>query len=242
MIKEIFKLLKGFKKNQENLALVTVALFIVVMIIIVVSTLTSLLPDNLKFNVEIYGTVSDWIIVIVTIVTAVFVYKTLTSQQKVQFDQERMNLLTSVEIRNNYKAEIELLNPQIEETLGFFTNIWIFKIKGNDALNIQVLTNTSHTIENFGATTIFDDNRFLSKISMISANNDLSLVVNDKERISYIMNLTKENSENKYYDWLSFDITYHDNFKFKYGKRFLISFNPHNEHLNITTSNTEFFN
>ncbi len=43
-----------------------------------------------KFDADIWGTVSDWIMVIVTFVTAIFLYATLKSQNSVQQMQQKL--------------------------------------------------------------------------------------------------------------------------------------------------------
>lgn len=239
MIRKIASWFIGYKKKYENSALILVGLSMIVFIIIIVSSLTSILPKTWRFDPDAYGTVSDWVMVIVTLITAVFLYQTLRSQMTVQRDQEKINLLTAYDIRNRYKAEIELTNPQ--EQPGTISDIsrWTFEVKNNDALNILITTNAEHTVNSYGSSTTQKDKFFSSYISMVNANDSFSLTLIDKERFEYIDQKAND-SENKFHDWISFDVMYKDNFKFTYIKRFVISFNPFSNQLNVTQTNTEF--
>lgn len=110
MLKKLAQKFISFKKKDENSALISVGLFIMVMAVFLIKMGNRHLPEDWKSEVEIWGTVSDWFIVIITLVTAVFLYKTLRSQMEVQKDQ---NILKDIEI----KKFIKELKPNIELNL-----------------------------------------------------------------------------------------------------------------------------
>lgn len=55
------------------------------------------------FPVEIWGTVSDWVMVSVTSVTAFYLYKTLKSQQEVQKTQAELYKIESIRFKESIK-------------------------------------------------------------------------------------------------------------------------------------------
>lgn len=70
--------------KNENLKLILVACMLTIGICVIIYVGNSVIPEDYKFNVGIWGTVNDWLMYSVGIVTAVFLYKTLRSQQEVQ--------------------------------------------------------------------------------------------------------------------------------------------------------------
>ncbi|WP_197086415.1 hypothetical protein [Sphingobacterium sp. IITKGP-BTPF85] len=96
----------SFKKKDENSALISVGLFIMVMAVFLIKMGNRHLPEDWKSEVEIWGTVSDWFIVIITLVTAVFLYKTLRSQMEVQNSQ---SIITKIEL----KKYLSSIKPEI---------------------------------------------------------------------------------------------------------------------------------
>jgi hypothetical protein len=55
------------------------------------------------FDPDIWGTVSDWFMVIVTIVTAFYLYKTLQSQKNVQETQNKLFEIETIRFRESIK-------------------------------------------------------------------------------------------------------------------------------------------
>lgn len=228
------------KNNKENFALVLVALIIVFLIVFIVKVFTSISPDYLKFDPDTYGTVSDWVIVFATIVTAVFVYKTLASQQKVQEDQEKINKLTAYDIRSKYKAEFELENPQIRPFTLFDSEFWIFYIRDNDALSIELVCNVNHIVDSHEASTKNEKGLFKSNISMLRAGGSFRIALKDQNVQGRIQNLLSTGAKDEFVPILSFELNYSDNFGFQYSKRFQIEFNGFTNTLNIISSNTQY--
>lgn len=60
------------------------------------------------FNAEVWGTVSDWAMVAVTALTAYFLVKTFSSQQKVQMLQQTMTDIEKERYRVEYLPKFEI--------------------------------------------------------------------------------------------------------------------------------------
>lgn len=68
--------------KNENFKLVKTGLLILLGLSVLINVGNNVIPTRYQFNPEIWGTVSDWMIIFITLVTAVFLYKTLRSQQE----------------------------------------------------------------------------------------------------------------------------------------------------------------
>lgn len=90
---------KSNKKKEDYI----IALVIVIMIsgIFIIDKINRDTLEENKFVAEIWGTVSDWYMVIVTMITAIFLYKTLKSQKDVQ---ESQKILQEIEVKRFRKT------------------------------------------------------------------------------------------------------------------------------------------
>jgi hypothetical protein len=61
----------------------------------------------IQFPADVWGTVSDWVMIIVTTITAYFLYKTLKSQKEVQQAQNKFLEIEQVRLREDYKPELD---------------------------------------------------------------------------------------------------------------------------------------
>jgi len=68
--------------------------------------------NHFFFDVEIWGTVSDWIMLLITLVTAYFLYKTLESQKEVQKIQIDLYKIENIRFKESIKP---LLNFSIKK-------------------------------------------------------------------------------------------------------------------------------
>lgn len=55
------------------------------------------------FQSDVWGTVSDWVMILVTIVTAYFLYKTLQSQKDVQGTQNKLLQIEQIRLKTDVK-------------------------------------------------------------------------------------------------------------------------------------------
>ncbi|TDS17263.1 hypothetical protein [Sphingobacterium paludis] len=83
------------------------------LIILVICTAVHLLnvwvfPDSEKFDPEIWGTVSDWMMIFVTLSTAVFLYVTLQSQKDVQRDQNKIFKMEEFKYLRSIKPSLSI--------------------------------------------------------------------------------------------------------------------------------------
>lgn len=76
--------------KNEKFKLVLVGLLITFGICVLIYVANNCIPEHLKLDAGIWGTVDSWMVYLVTLVTAVLVYKTLDSQQKTLESQRRV--------------------------------------------------------------------------------------------------------------------------------------------------------
>jgi len=88
------------------------------------------------FAVEIWGTVSDWVMVAVTMGTAYYLYKTLRSQQEVQQTQNELFKIESIRFKESIKPILKYVAS---------TNMMHPVEENKEILTIQVTNNTSST-------------------------------------------------------------------------------------------------
>lgn len=88
-----------------------------------------------KFDPEIWGTVSDWLMVAVTTLTAYYLYKTLQSQKDVQITQNKLFEIETVRFRESIKP---VLKYKISD------NIIIPGEKENSRVYTVEITNETH--------------------------------------------------------------------------------------------------
>src|SRR5690606_797931 len=99
------------KKKRINLREIVTLSIGAAMFIIGLSALiyvcNDTIPNNLKLPAEVWGTVSDWMMIFITVVTAVLLLLTLESQRKVQDDQRLMFQLEQKKHRDSFKPSFE---------------------------------------------------------------------------------------------------------------------------------------
>ncbi|WP_286732845.1 MULTISPECIES: hypothetical protein [Sphingobacterium] len=229
-----------FKRKNENLALILVGLFIISLIVFIVLIASNHPWMPFKFNPEEYGTVSDWVMVIVTLVTAVFLYQTLRSQMTVQRDQEKINRLTAFDIRARYKAEITVENPQLLPLTPFSFDYLTFSIVDNNALDIQISSIAKFKVDNFEASYKTVGDKYIAHISMIMKDKKLRLAIIDEKVLQTLSLLKSTDKMNRFEELIRFDLIYFDNFEFQYSKTFIFSYNNFTSTLEKRESNTVF--
>lgn len=67
--------------KNENFKLVLTGLLLIFSVSSLIYAANIIIPESMKLNAEVWGTISDWIIILITLITAVFLYRTLISQQ-----------------------------------------------------------------------------------------------------------------------------------------------------------------
>jgi hypothetical protein len=72
------------------------------------------------FQSEVWGTVSDWLMILVTIVTAYYLYQTLKSQKIVQEAQSRITIIENERYRHEHFPlfKVECTHSDYEKTDG----------------------------------------------------------------------------------------------------------------------------
>ncbi|WP_313511655.1 hypothetical protein [Sphingobacterium sp.] len=152
-----------------------------------------IIPDESKFSSGVWGTISDWVIIFITLISAILLLLTLKSQIEVQRDQ---NVLHNIEVKRFRKQNV----PHI-----YFTpkHLLFTKINDNYYLEIRMFNqkNKSHNLEFFSnyklSIKLENGIKELNVIPSTNVNNDVkkeyvykidkSLMVGASVNISIIM-------------------------------------------------------
>lgn len=95
------------------------------------------------FNPNIWGTVSDWGMVVITSVTAYYLYKTLQAQKEVQITQSKLFEIENIRFRESikpilkYSISEEIITPEEKKNSIIYT-IEVINETNNSALEISI--------------------------------------------------------------------------------------------------------
>ena len=194
---------------------------------------------SITLNPEKWGTISDWVIVLITLLSAIFLLLTLDSQRKVQEDQEKINRYNALDFRNKHKAEIfndESINfKDLFSCLRYFH----FIVKDNNALKLNIKSPVKLEFSHqYSIVENNEDEKYNYYISAIFKDEKFRLEVNK----DYALKFLKENNSNEITDklFIVVEITYEDNFNNVYSKGFEVYFTPFSKRINIISTNVNF--
>ncbi|WP_312697487.1 hypothetical protein [Sphingobacterium mizutaii] len=230
------------KKKQFKLSEVITLTVGAIMFIIGISSLiyvyNDILPQSSKLPVSIWGTVSDWVIVFITIVTAVLLLLTLKSQKEVQADQAKINKLGMYDIRCKHSARFDMM---ITDFVNYeeLSLIKIF-VSNAMALDVTISMDVDHEIPTFRDvkkevhSKIFDsyiqaipkDCEFIIKIDNEIAKKTIELIKN------YELIIPSD-----FHPFCNINIFYKDNSGFDYIKRFRLMVDPQRRRINVDKTN-----
>ena len=130
-----------------------------------------------QFDVEIWGTVSDWIMIFVTAFTAIYLVKTFKQQNKV-LEIERYRFTMS--IRPSFSAKLNLYKPivSIDEVNKIKVNLDI-KVENHRALMERIEVQVSHIVTSENLYIPFAGSRWME----VGALWNISFVSLEKEKI-----------------------------------------------------------
>ncbi|MDR2285835.1 MAG: hypothetical protein LBE37_21660 [Sphingobacterium sp.] len=100
--------------KNENLKLILIAFGITACVCVLINLGNNVIPERLKFDVNIWGTVNSWLVYGLTVVTAVFLYKTLRSQQEVQKMQLDIKEIETHKFRNNLRPNLLVKSEEFD--------------------------------------------------------------------------------------------------------------------------------
>ncbi|NHE57945.1 hypothetical protein [Cyclobacterium plantarum] len=125
-----------FKKNALILLLVGIPLFLFLFISIFFKSHSNIWV--FPFNVEIWGTVSDWFMVWVTAITAIYLIKTFKEQQRLT---EIENYDYKEKIKPEFKivAEIDHFSVDLDNTAKAIVSLIIY-VRNYNAYNVKITT------------------------------------------------------------------------------------------------------
>jgi hypothetical protein len=93
------------------------------------------------FPVEIWGTVSDWIMIIVTTITSYFLYNTLKSQKEVQQAQNKLLEIEQIRLREDFRPNLKYSrfteNVRIDKPNKDVVSIAVRNISQSIAMNVK---------------------------------------------------------------------------------------------------------
>lgn len=99
------------------------------------------------FNAEVWGTFSDWIMVVVTGATAFLLYKTFKSQIAVQKSQQKITDIEGERFRVEYKPVFELVfQPIVNKPFDTYVRSYVhlkMTISNRDCKNFEVIEFTT---------------------------------------------------------------------------------------------------
>lgn len=103
----------------------------------------------LYFDPNVWGTVSDWCMIVVTIMTAIYLYKTLQSQQEVQRIQNELYKIESIKFNESIKPILKynlIQGRTMMENQSFFI-IDIINESNSSALKITIESSETENVK-----------------------------------------------------------------------------------------------
>jgi len=176
------------------------------------------------FIPDVWGTVSDWVMVIVTIVTAIYLIKTFKSQKRVQEIQQKQFDLERARFAEGYKPIFEYLNVPKKES----------SIRSNLKKIIKVKNLSKHLAKNVFIS-VKKGKEFIKEITSII---DIPMF-GPNEEFTINFDLTNE-TENREIFEIVFEVKYEDIHKHIYPQE-VIYFHFHGTD-NVFGYYTEFVN
>lgn len=93
------------------------------------------------FHSNIWGTVSDWVMIIVTTITAYFLWRTLKSQKEVQQTQNRLLKIEQLKVKETFKPNLKCsrvdIGVKIPDINKSIVSIAVRNLSENPALNFK---------------------------------------------------------------------------------------------------------
>jgi len=238
------KIISWFEK-RTTLEWIGIILGLTIFLLVIVVLLNKFLPNELKFNKEIYGTVSDWFTYLASAIGIAFIVKTFESQRKVQEDQEKINRFNALDFRSKHRADI--LNDESINYKEPFSRLRYlhFIIKDNNALNINVespikldFSHHDEEVYKINNKITLDNKIFNYRISAIFKDKSFRIEVDE----NYVKDFLSENNTKEIIEkfFLVIKITYEDNFNNTYRKGFEVWFTPFSKMINIVSTNVDY--
>lgn len=139
------------KNGHTNLVLSASAGMLIISICTFIYIYNDIFPDTKKFNAEVWGTVSDWMVIAITVVTAVYLYRTLKSQMEVQKMQQEITQIETHIFRERIRPILNILDQEYDPTrfkISFKISIQQNSLKHPKFISPIPLRFKSHTIIN----------------------------------------------------------------------------------------------
>ncbi|WP_164108261.1 MULTISPECIES: hypothetical protein [Sphingobacterium] len=110
-------------------SLIALILVGAVVLVAIVKALNCCVPEASKFDVAIWGNVSEWFTFLVALIGGVFIYKTLDSQMKVQKDQNRIFKIEELKYLRSIRPEVNFKPSSNKKNWDIpYSNSWDNKL------------------------------------------------------------------------------------------------------------------
>lgn len=199
--------------KQENIiSNIVLGVCTMLLVVVVLSNVYAFFPALTNS----LGTLSDWFMVIITAITAIFLYRTLDSQMKVQKDQNRIFKIEEKKYLREIKPEITFL--------PFSTSkVWQTPLSNspkNKLLGIKQRFTLTVDKDCIASYKLYSE----SKVYIEEFNKNLFLKLTNHMHFSFIINVIEYKSETPIFENIIFEITYTDKDKneYKYFEEFTI--------------------
>ena len=239
MMKKILK----YKNENELTSRIIVGLLMLVFSVVTLRVINDCFNEYFNFKVEIWGTISDWYMIIVTIITAVFLYKTLESQMEVQKDQAKINKLAVYDLRTKYRGNLTITNPKTNSDYysNSLLNQIIFKCIENDILEMKIKSNLhfsfshNHEIQHDGK------EYEIKTIGSIWKDTEFQITP-DGEAINGFVNelITKSADHKEPVPIFHLNFVFRDNSDFYYSKTFIFCYQPFYNQIDVIDTTIDY--
>lgn len=103
---------------------------------------------NFTFQADVWGTVSDWVMIVVTLATAYFLWQTLKSQKEVQQTQNRLLKIEQLKLREDFKPNLKYnrveLGGRLSDETKSIISIAVKNINISPAINFNIIHEATH--------------------------------------------------------------------------------------------------
>ena len=162
------------------------------------------------FDPDIWGTVSDWFMVIITAITAFYLYKTLQSQKTVQETQNKLFEIETIRFRESIKPVFKFFVPHIDDR--------ITATEENETIHTIAIENQTDSTALEISIDITCDTTNLERLELV----DNPKRYLKKNEVFNLLFLVHNNSIERNFAMVSID--YQDIYKTKYNQRLFCIF------------------
>lgn len=191
-----FDSLSNQLESKKGIILLTFLVIVILLLITIFTFYNSFLQKHSPFIPEVWGNVADWAMLVVTVITAIFIYKTLNSQTKVQQIQLELLNIEQKRCKSEMVPDFDILNVRLFHQKVNDKYLYMINFSNNkrDATHFKWNINIKDNTNELSIRENNDDLRFFSGASgksqipfankeLISGNFNLTLILKYKDLI-----------------------------------------------------------